>query len=324
MDTDRKTYVIDNRSNLFDYTLSLCIISLIIAFTINRDFGTDIYNYLYLFNNSAQIQTQEALEPLYLFAVHILQLYGLPPSILIDFIGIFSAILLFLFATKFKNITISIFILSGWLLLQQIFGTIRMGIGLLFIIYPTLKYVLQGDIKWHIFFGPMFHWSLISFPLSIFFKLSLRKSIIISCVALTFVLIFGSIKSIFFDFVPDNIDKIYNYSEHQSLNSSGFPYLSVLIHFAILFILSRILDKKQFNRIGGPLTLLFISNLLFYDFDYIGGRVANILLPYKLIALLLIFNNHFSRKIYNVGKLIIPFYCIYTSIQYYLANVNYF
>lgn len=293
----------------------------------DRQFGTDVENYIGYFKDIESPDSLSSLEPLYVAATHLAYQLGLGRTAVIEVAAWASIALLCVYCCRQKHPLASLLICLGWLLFQQFWGTIRMGLGICFLLFANYIALHRRRIPWWTWIAPAFHWSLALNPLLIRLRVGPRWAILIAVVAFLAVSAIGSIREIFFLFVPSSLEAIANYSALQLESASRFPPLMpLLIHIALVFAITRATnDAVQRAAFLGPLTILYCATCLFYDFDQAGSRAANILISVKIIALIHVYD--YAERVFRSPTLVRAVVLSYSSlvaIQYWIANAEYF
>ena len=298
----------------------------LMIFSIGRSFGTDIENYQHYFSNWSTDEAAYSLEPIYLTSASLLQAFGFRPTVVIELIAIASLTLITIFATKQRAPLAAFIILLSWLLLQQIWGTIRMGLGVCILLFANEIHIRKGRTPYWTFLPAMFHWSLLLNPFFMFIRLSARMAALFSVGTYLAVVSTGSIRHLFFNIVPPQMEAIANYAELQGVDMVTTPSATPLaIHLCLIHALTKVCSPQELPRLLGPLTFLYCMTCLFFDFDQAAGRVANILISMKLLALIRIYDGAdlLSQHPSLVRGLILT-YCILVSTQYYGVNSEFF
>lgn len=313
-------------SVITNFSLIWMICILISIYSLNRNFGTDIFNYRFYFSDPTSNVSAIALGPAYVFTAHFIQVVGLSPEITIDLIAILTVIFIKRFVTKSTYPVSSIIIILSWILLQQIWGTIRMGLGTAFLLALDKKYIETGKFSKKFFLAPLFHWSLIVHPIILLIRISLIPAITVSILTFGFMKYVISVKNVFFHLIPASLSPITNYAilQSNSIEHTLSP-LPLIIHLSVIIGIQIVCSRVESKKFIGPLTILYCFTALFYDFDEVAGRVANILIEFKILAMITIYNraDKFGRARFIIRPLILV-YNLSVAIMYFTSQEDYF
>nr|WP_242477784.1 EpsG family protein [Rubrivivax gelatinosus] len=307
--------------------LVIWVVALLIQLvSFGRDFGTDIDNYVDYLKALDSISTANSLEPIYIFLGRICLDIGLGRTAVIELTALASIMLIAVFCSRQRNPLATLVIVLGWMLLQQIWGTIRMGLGVCLLLFANEIYIRRGRIPWWTLAAPVFHWSLLVHPFTLLLRWRARTAVVLSILTYAVVATTGSIRTLFFAIVPDQMAAVANYAALQGESVATIPSpLALLIHLMLVYALTKTCSQEELPRFLGPLTLLYCATCLFFDFDQAGGRVANILISMKLLALIKVYDEaeRLSSRALLVRSAILA-YCCLVALQYYIANAEYF
>lgn len=307
--------------------LVIWVVALLVQFiSFGRDFGTDIDNYVDYLKALDSASTASSLEPLYIYLGQLCLDLGLGRTAVIELTALASIVLIAVFCSRQRNPLAALVIVLGWMLLQQIWGTIRMGLGVCLLLFANEIYVRRGRIPWWTLLAPVFHWSLLAHPFTLLLRWGARTAVVLSVATYAVVTISGSIRALFFAFVPEQMAAVANYAALQGETVATMPSpVPLVIHLALVYALSKTCSREELPRFLGPLTLLYCATCLFFDFDQAGGRVANILISMKMLALIKVYDEaeRLSSKAVLVRSAIL-LYCGLVAVQYYVANAEYF
>jgi hypothetical protein len=297
--------------------------------SVGREFGTDIQNYRAFFADPQSVMAVESMEPPYVLLGGFLERMGGNPLWAIDVVAFVSLGLVAMFAISEERSLASLVIVLGWLLCQQFWGTIRSGLGVALLLFLDRKYLKTGRFQWGALVAPLFHWSLLMHPIAFFLKFKARTAIVVSIAAFAAITAVGSIKDRFFDLIPGEWSLVANYAALQTgLTDTALarPAVSALvIHLIIVLALTRIVDDAELPRWLGPLTILYVSTCVFYDFEQVSGRVANVLVGFRILALIAIYRRAERLRVPSfVTRLGVLSYCVVVAAQYLVVAAEYF
>lgn len=302
------------------------VCAVLILLSLGRDFGTDIDNYQEYLRDLDSDVTISSMEPLYIASARLLQALGLGRMSLLDVIAAASLALIAIFCARQRHPLAALVIVLGWLLLQQVWGTIRIGLGICVLLLLNDAFFRSGRLPWATWIAPVFHWSLIAHPLGLLVRMRPWVAMCLPIAVYAAVVMFGSFRNAFFAVVPSELEAIANYAVLQTGNAPTKPSPTpLLIHLALVAALTKTQSPSDCQRLLGPLTLLYCATCLFFDFEQIGTRVANILLSVKVIALIWIYDD--AARLPGgllIARPAILLYSAAVGMQYYLLHLEYF
>jgi hypothetical protein len=316
---------LDYSKSILSFFMFYVLLIVILFISIHRDFGTDIYSYRRIFSGVNPYYTSNSIEWFYKLLIKIFNFFSIKPIYLVEFISLLTISLLCVNITKFskKPLTESYIILS-FLLFQHFFGSIRMGLSIVFLLHFDRLYLLKNKKSFWSIIGCLFHWSQFIHLSCYIFKIKYKHLLIISIVPIIYIFLFDSIKPFVFSQFSE-LQVISEYSSHDYMSTLNKPpYASIIIHFLTAHLVYKLIPSKVASRLYFPLTIIFVSNYFFYDFIYIGERVSNLFISFKIL-MLIEFSKLKITGIYNIPRLIFVYvYPAYIIYSYTTNNLEHF